>query len=127
MSAGDWKDFYKAACEGDLALVAYYADAGIDLDYVHPEFFSTALVGAIRAGQAQAALFLIERGANPLLLSEIDGMTPIQAARAAALPAVEARLRDLGAVLPPARRTGWRRWVFWLRSGPGQPRRATGT
>jgi hypothetical protein len=28
MSAGDWKDFYKAACEGDLALVDYYADAG---------------------------------------------------------------------------------------------------
>lgn len=110
MSAGDWKDFYKAACEGDLALMAYYADAGIDLDYAHPEFFSTALVGAIRAGQELAALTLLERGASPTLLSEIDGMTPIEAARASNLPAVEARLRALGATLPAAKRAGWWRW-----------------
>jgi ankyrin repeat protein len=110
MSAGDWKDFYKAACEGDLDLVAHYADEGIDLDYAHPEFFSTALVGAIRAGQVQAALLLLERGANPSLLSEIDGMTPIEAARASALPAVETRLRELGAVPPAVQRPGWLRW-----------------
>lgn len=118
MSAGDWKDFYKAACEGDLALVAHYVDEGIDLDYAHPEFFSTALVGAIRAGQAQAALLLLERGANPTLRSEIDGMTPIEAARVSALPAVEARLRGLGAVLPPARPAGWRRWWPFGRPAP---------
>lgn len=110
MSAGDWKDFYQAACEGDLALMAYYADAGIDLDYAHPEFFSTALVGAIRAGQEKAALYLIERGANPTLLSEVDGMTPIEAARAANLPAVETKLRELGAAPPPMCRAGWMRW-----------------
>jgi hypothetical protein len=90
--------------------VAHYVDEGIDLDYAHPEFFSTALVGAIRAGQEKAALYLLERGANPTLLSEIDGMTPIEAARAANLPEVEMRLHELGATLPPTRQTGWRRW-----------------
>lgn len=112
MSAGDWKDFYKAACEGDLGLVAHHADEGIDLDYAHPEFFSTALVGAIRAGQSEAALLLLERGANPSLLSEVDGMTPIEAALAAALPAVEARLRELGAVPPRVQRRRRQRW-WW--------------
>ncbi|MFZ5547827.1 MAG: ankyrin repeat domain-containing protein [Pseudomonadota bacterium] len=118
MSAGDWKDFYKAACEGDLALVAHHVDEGIDLDYAHPEFFSTALVGAIRAGQVQTALLLLERGANPTLRSEIDGMTPIEAARASALPTVEARLRALGAVLQPARPASWRRWWPFRRPAP---------
>lgn len=110
MSAGDWKDFYKAACEGDMGLVRYYADSGIDLDYAHPEFFSTALVGSIRAGQAEVALYLLDRGANPSLISEIDNMTPIEAARLSALPAVEARLREMGAMPRAVKRAGWRRW-----------------
>lgn len=33
MSAGDWKDLYKAASEGDLDLVKYHISSGIDPNY----------------------------------------------------------------------------------------------
>ena len=69
MSAGDWKDLFKAACEGDLALVRYHVDAGVDLNYAHPEFFSTPLVGAIRAKQEAVALFML-----PVLIAIAIGM-----------------------------------------------------
>ena len=48
MSAGDWKRFYQAVCDGDMRLVRHYIEAGIDVNYAHPEFFSTPLVAAIR-------------------------------------------------------------------------------
>jgi uncharacterized protein len=117
MSAGDWKDLYKAACEGDLALVKHHVDAGVDLNYAHPEFFSTPLVGAIRARQEEVALFMLEHGADPNLMSEMDAMTPLQAARQCGLAGVEARLRSLGAHEPAAPPRSWRRW--W----PFTPRR----
>lgn len=118
MSAGDWKDFYKAACTGDMALVKYHVDSGVDLDYAHPEFYSTPLVGAIRAGQDEVVLFLLARGASPNLVSAIDGVTPIQATRAAGRPRVEARLREMGVKSEPSRRR-WR-WPWGVRRRESQ-------
>lgn len=112
MSGGNWKEMFNAACEGDLELVAYHVKSGVDIDYAHPEFLSTPLVAAILAGQAEVALYLLEQGANPHLLSEFDGVTPIEAARQTGLLVVEARLRQLG-VAPTAARaqSGW----WWSR------------
>jgi uncharacterized protein len=116
MSGGDWKEMFNAACEGDLELLAYHVEAGADIDYAHPEFLATPLVACILAGQEGAALFLLEHGANPQLLSEFDGLTPVQAARQVGLACVEARLLELGAQ-PPAADTQARRWFarWWPR------------
>lgn len=114
MSGGDWKEFFRAGCEGDLALVTYHLEAGVDVDYAHPEFLTTPLVGAILAGQERVALYLLDHGADPALRSELDGMTPLQAARDAELPGVEARLRELGVPEPsPAEseKNSW--WTSW--------------
>ncbi|NRF71814.1 ankyrin repeat domain-containing protein [Aquincola sp. S2] len=115
-SGGDWKEMFKAACDGDLALVEYHVKSGVDVNYAHPEFFSTPLVGAILAGQESIALHLLDRGADPHLVSEFDAMTPLQAARKVQLHAVEQRLLTLGAQASApavaARRSGW---VFWRR------------
>ncbi len=92
MEHGDWKSMYEAACAGDLELVRYYVDSGVDVDYVHPEFMSTALVSCILAGQADTAVLLIERGADPQLVSPWDEMSPIEAATAKNLDDVVARL-----------------------------------
>lgn len=100
MSGGDWKELFNAACEGDIELVRYHAKNGVDLDYAHPEFLSTPLVACILAQQAPSAHLLLDEGANPLLHSEFDGLTPVQAARQAGLADVEARLRSLGAPEP---------------------------
>ena len=97
MSAGNWKDMFRAACEGDLALVEYHVNMGVDIDYAHPEFQATPLVACILAGHADVALFLLDRGANPRALSEADGLTPMQAAQQIGLGAVVEKLRTLGA------------------------------
>jgi uncharacterized protein len=108
MSGGNWKEMFNAACEGDLELLTYHVKAGVDVNYAHPEFLATPLVASILARQEAVALFLLGSGANPHLLSEFDGLTPIQAARQTGLNRVEARLKELGAVAPsPAAAKPW--------------------
>lgn len=96
MSGGNWKEFFNAGCDGDMALVEYHVKCGVDVNYAHPEFLSTPLVGAILAKQEDVALYLLEHGALPDLPSELDGMTPMQAARHAGLQRVQGRLAQLG-------------------------------
>ncbi|CUR61662.1 putative Ankyrin repeat-containing protein [metagenome] len=92
MSHGDYKAFFAAACAGDVALVEHHLDAGVDVDFVHPELQSTALVAAIEERRTHVALLLLDRGASPTLVSPLEGMTPVAAARAAGLTAVVDRL-----------------------------------
>ena len=92
MSHGDYKAFFAAACAGDVELVRHHLDAGVDVDFVHPELQSTALVAAIEEGRADVALLLLDHGASPALVSPLEAMTPLQAARAAGLDRVAARL-----------------------------------
>ena len=92
MSHGDYKAFFAAACAGDVALVEHHLDAGVDVDFVHPELQSTALVAVIEEGRADVALLLLDRGASPALRSPLEGMAPLEAARAAGLTVVVERL-----------------------------------
>ena len=92
MSHGDYKAFFAASCAGDVELVRHHLDAGVDVDFVHPELQSTALVAAIEAGRAEVAMLLLDRGASPVLRSPLEAMTPLQAARAAGLSGVVDRL-----------------------------------
>lgn len=92
MSHGDYKAFFAASCAGDVELVRHHLDAGVDVDFVHPELQSTALVAAIEEGRAEVAMLLLDRGASPVLRSPLEAMTPLQAARAAGLSGVVDRL-----------------------------------
>lgn len=92
MSHGDYKAFFAAACAGDVELVRHHLDAGVDVDFVHPELQSTALVAAIEERRSDVALLLLDHGASPALVSPLEAMTPLQAARAAGLDRVVARL-----------------------------------
>jgi len=109
MSGGDWKEMFNAGCEGDLELVKYHVEAGVDVNYAHPEFLSTPLVAAILARQERVALYLLEHGAIPGLPSEFDGVTPVQAARSCGLQSVEDRLCELGVQRPQnqVKHSGW--------------------
>lgn len=92
MSHGDYKDFFRAACEGDVELVRHHLRAGVDVDFVHPELQSTALVAVIELGRADMAHLLLDHGADPALVSPLEAMTPLQAARAAGMAEVVSRL-----------------------------------
>ncbi|WP_193315189.1 ankyrin repeat domain-containing protein [Nostocoides sp. F2B08] len=98
MSAGDWKDMFLAACDGDLELVRYHLDHGVDVDFVHAEFQSTVLVAAILAGQERVADLLLDRGADPTARSPLEGQTPLEAAREIGMSHVVDRLLGMGVV-----------------------------
>ena len=103
--AGDWKDMFHAACDGDTELVRHHVANGVDVDFAHPEFQSTALVASILAGREEVAHLLLDHGADPVLRSELEDQTPVQAARQAGLVGLEARLRTMGAEAPDPART----------------------
>lgn len=92
MSGGDWKDMFGAAVRGDVELVRFHVARGIDVNYSHPEYLETPLVAAILAGQAEVAHVLLDSGADPYLVSLMDNLTPLEAARSVDLPDVVARL-----------------------------------
>ncbi|MEM9594324.1 MAG: ankyrin repeat domain-containing protein [Acidobacteriota bacterium] len=108
---------FRAATEGDLGLVEYHVESGVDVDYVHPEILGTALVSSILAKQEAVALYLLGSGADPNQISEFEGLSPLQAARRAGLADVEAKLLTLGAEdvaeaepadeAPPPAPSGW--------------------
>ena len=101
MSAGDWKDMFLAACDGDLELVRFHLANGVDVDFVHPEFQSTVLVASIHARREEVVHLLLDHGADVSMRSELEGQTPLQAAEQAGLADVAVRLRELGAEEAP--------------------------
>lgn len=114
MSSGNWKEMFDAACAGDLALVKYHVNAGVEIDYVHPEYLSTTLVACILSRQEKVAQFLLDNGASPHLQSLLEGQSPIQAAYSAGQSSLVARLVALGASPPLEKnpqRAKW--WAFW--------------
>ncbi len=110
MSAGDWKSLYQAAEDGDLALVQYHLAEGVNPNHQHPEILRTPLVASLVEGHLDVANFLLMNGADANLLSEMDNLTPLQAARLHGHRGLEATLRQRGAIEPPAK-PFWSRWL----------------
>jgi len=109
MSAGDWKELYQGALTGDLDLVRYHIGAGVNPNYQHPEILCTPLVASLVQGHGEIASYLLDHGADPNLLSEFDGLTPLQAARKHGREALVTALVARGARAP--RPPFWRRWL----------------
>jgi uncharacterized protein len=109
MSAGDWKDLYQAAVTGDLSLVKYHIIEGVNPNYQHPEILCTPLVASLIHGHRDISHYLLNNGADPSLRSELDNLTPIQAARKHGRDEFVALLQALGAKEPS--RPFWRRWL----------------
>ena len=109
MSAGDWKDLYQAALDGNLALVDYHISQGVNPNYQHPEIMRTPLVASLIHGHDEVAHYLLAHGADPHLMSDFDGLTPLQAARKHGRTELVALLTRLHASEP--RQPFWWRWL----------------
>lgn len=110
MSAGDWKSLYQAAEDGNLALVQYHLAESVNPNYQHPEILRTPLVASLVEGHLDVACYLLDNGADANLMSEMDNLTPLQAARLHGHRGMMERLRQRGAVEPAAKPFWWR----WL-------------
>ncbi|MBB5206053.1 ankyrin repeat protein [Inhella inkyongensis] len=107
---GNWKEMFGAAEDGDLDLLRYHLERGVDPNFAHPEYLATALVAAILKGQIAAAELLLEFGAQPHLPSEADGLNPAQAAWRGGHHELAQRLDPEGRWAPAPPRLGfWRR------------------
>nr|MCU0358545.1 ankyrin repeat domain-containing protein [Cyclobacteriaceae bacterium] len=63
MAHGDWKAMMEGVQRNDVELVRYYIRSGIDINFQHPEFMTSALMEAIRCGHTEIVSLLLESGA----------------------------------------------------------------
>ncbi len=80
MAHGDWKAMMEGVQRNDVELVRYYIRSGIDINFQHPEFMTSALMEAIRCGHTEIVSLLLESGANPNLPDDFTDETPLQLA-----------------------------------------------
>jgi len=81
MAAGDWKEMLWAAQEGDLELLKYHIDQGVNPNYQHPELLTTPLIQSIEAGHTAITKFLLENGADPTLKAGFSEDSPLRVAK----------------------------------------------
>ena len=70
-AGGNWKEMFHAAEQGDVELVRYHLDMGVDPDYQHPEYMTSALLESIRKGKLEVVELLLCKS-YPLLFSVIQ-------------------------------------------------------
>ncbi len=78
---GDWKEMFYAAQDGNLELVRYHVRTGVDLNYRHPEFLTTALIVCTENGHTHIAEYLLEQGADPYLKDGFSGKNAFEVAK----------------------------------------------
>ncbi|MBX2875216.1 MAG: ankyrin repeat domain-containing protein [Saprospiraceae bacterium] len=81
MAAGDWKEMLFAAQEGDLDLVKYHLEKGVNPNYQHPELLTTPLIESISFRQHEIVKYLLENGADPSLRAGFSLESPLAIAK----------------------------------------------
>lgn len=79
-AGGNWKEMFHASEKGDLDLVGYHLKMGVDPNYQHPEYATSALLESIRKGQLEVAELLLENGAKPAIVKDFSKETPMSIA-----------------------------------------------
>lgn len=94
MSGGNWKELMYASERGDLDLMRFHLNMGVDPNYQHPEFLTTPLIEAARLGQVEAVKLLLARGADPSIKAVMGGETAMSVAKAYRKKEVVAVLKE---------------------------------
>eukprot|EP00545_Synedropsis_sp_CCMP1620_P014226 CAMPEP_0119014104 /NCGR_PEP_ID=MMETSP1176-20130426/9354_1 /TAXON_ID=265551 /ORGANISM="Synedropsis recta cf, Strain CCMP1620" /LENGTH=314 /DNA_ID=CAMNT_0006967243 /DNA_START=136 /DNA_END=1080 /DNA_ORIENTATION=+ len=78
---GAWKELLRAASENNSSLVAFHLSHKIDPNFQHPEYFTSPLFEAIRAGHVSICQQLVDTGGSSLTTpEELTGSTPLEVA-----------------------------------------------
>lgn len=109
MSAGDWKNLYQAAVDGNLSLVQYHIVEGVNPNHQHPEIMRTPLVASLVEGHLEVSHYLLAHGADPSIVSELDNLSPLEAAKRHGHREFVKLLQRLGA--KGHREPFWWRWL----------------
>ena len=67
MSGGDWKEMLVAVQDGNMSLVKYHVESGVDVNYEHPELMTNALIESVNYDRYEIAKYLLQNGADPEL------------------------------------------------------------
>lgn len=78
---GDWKDMFRGVETNDFDLVKYHIRNGIDLNYQHPEFLTSALIESIQLNHLEMMDFLLQNGASPHVKEAFTNKTPMMIAK----------------------------------------------
>ncbi len=78
---GDWKDMFRGVEINDFDLVRYHIANGIDLNYQHPEFLTSALIECINRNHLEMMKLLLENGALPDLEEVFSNKSPLNIAK----------------------------------------------
>ena len=108
MAAGDWKEMLYACQVGDMDLLQYYLDKGVNPNYQHPEFLTTPLITSIEHGHEALTKLLLEKGADPKLKAGFSEDSPMKVAK---------RSKNKAAIslLKPYYKSGLHSFIFWRR------------
>ena len=67
--------------DGNLSLVEHHIREKVNPNYQHPEILFTPWALSLVEGHQEIAYYLLAHAADPGLLSELDDLAPLQAAR----------------------------------------------
>ena len=81
MSGGDWKAMFRGIQEGDLELVKFYLNQGIDPNYQHPEYMALPLSESIRYDHLEIIELLLANGAKTDIIEMESVLTSLQLAK----------------------------------------------
>ena len=88
MSGGNWKEMFHACQSGDLELVKYHLKMGVDVNYQHPEYMTSATIESLRFGHLDIINLLLKEGGDLTVTEGFGTTTPLSIARAAKNPTV---------------------------------------
>lgn len=81
MAASNWKEMIDSIHDNDLNSVQYYLDAGVNVNYQHPEYLTTPLITSIELRHYDIIKLLLEHGADPSQKAGFSNDTPLLVAK----------------------------------------------
>lgn len=78
---GNWKEMFLGVETNNFDLVRYYISKGIDLNFQHPEFLTSALIENINRNHLEMMVYLFDSGVLPEVKEAFSNKSPMTIAK----------------------------------------------